>query len=191
MQRRVWTHRWLSAAFEGNKWADKNIILLTTCLLGRKPKEILGKFKLDETGFAISSCPAGNSPKSGSYIKQTDSIRVSFHRNQCEGCPYREQCSPELKKRTACMLIPLKSRRRVFQSADMSDEDKRMFITRIRNGIETVPSVIRNKYLVDKMPVRWKLKTKLFFGFKIVALNISKLIRFIRGELKCRTFSTT
>ena len=89
------------------------------------------------------------------------------------------------------MLIPLKSRRRVLQSADMSDEDKRMFITRIRNGIETVPSVIRNKYLVNKMPVRGKLKTKLFFGFKIVALNISKLIRFIRGELKCRTFSTT
>ena len=89
------------------------------------------------------------------------------------------------------MLIPLKSRRRVFQSADMSDEDKRMFITRIRNGIETVPSVIRNKYLVDKMPVRGKLKTKLFFGFKIATLNISKLIRFIRGELKCRTFSTT
>lgn len=171
--------------------ADKNIILLTTGLLGRKPKEILGKFKLDETGFAISSCPAGNSPKSGSYIKQTDSIRVSFHRNQCEGCPYREQCSPELKKQTACMLITLKSRRRVLQSADMSDEDKRMFITRIRNGIETVPSVIRNKYLVDKMPVRGKLKTKLFFGFKIATLNISKLIRFIRGELKCRTFSTT
>ena len=162
-----------------------------TGLLDCKPKEILGKFKLDETGFAISGCPAGNSPKSGSYIKQTDSIRVSFHRNQCEGCPYREQCSPELKKRTACMLIPLKSRRCVLQSADMSDEDKRTFITRIRNGIETVPSVIRNKYLVDKMPVRGKLKTKLFFGFKIATLNISKLIRFIQGELKCRTFSTT
>lgn len=89
------------------------------------------------------------------------------------------------------MLIPLKSRRCVLQSADMSDEDKRTFITRIRNGIETVPSVIRNKYLVDKMPVRGKLKTKLFFGFKIATLNISKLIRFIQGELKCRTFSTT
>lgn len=73
----------------------------------------------------------------------------------------------------------------------MSDEDNRTFIIRIRNGIETVPSVIRNKYLMDKMPVRGKLKTKMFFGFKIVVLNIIKLIYFIRGELKCRTFSTT
>ena len=64
--------------------ADKNIGLLTTGLLGRKPKEILGQFVIDETGQKITSCPAGNSPKSGSYIDQTDSIRVSFYKHQCE-----------------------------------------------------------------------------------------------------------
>ena len=88
------------------------------------------------------------------------------------------------------MLIPLKSRRRVLESTVLMNEDTRTFIARIRNGIETVQSIIRNKYRVDKMPVRGKLKTKLFFGFKVVALNISKLICFIQGELKCRTFET-
>ena len=88
------------------------------------------------------------------------------------------------------MLIPLKSRRRVIESTLLMNEDTRTFIARIRNGIETVPSIIRNKYRVDKMPVRGKLKTKLFFGFKVAALNISKLIRFINGKLKCRTFET-
>lgn len=144
------------------------IIFLTIGLLGRKPKEILVKFKLDKTGFAIRGCPARNSPKSGSYIKQTDSIRVSFHWNQCEGCPYREKGSLKLKKWTVCMLISLKSRRHVLQSTDMSDEDKRKFITRIRNGIETVQSVIRNKYLVDKMPVRVKLKLSCSLVFKLL-----------------------
>ena len=147
-------------------------------------------FELRETDCTISICPAGNSLKSSSYIKQTDSIRASFHRSQCEVCPYREQCNPELKARTAVMLIPLKSRRRVLESTVLMDEDTRTFIARIRNGIETVQSIIRNKYRVDKMPVRGKLKTKLFFGFKVVALNISKLICFIQGELKCRTFET-
>ena len=170
--------------------SEKNITLLTTGLLGRKSKEILGKFELSETDCTISRCPAGNSPKSSSYIKQTDSIRASFHRNQCEVCQYREQCNPELKTRTAVMLIPLKSRRRVLESTGLMNEDTRTFIARIRNGIETVPSIIRNKYRVDKMPVREKLKTKLFFGFKVAALNISKLIRFMRDELKCRTFET-
>lgn len=168
--------------------ADKNMNLLTTGLLGRKPKEILGKFLLDESGRQISSCPAGNVPKSGSYIKQSDSIRISFHRHQCEGCPYQSQCNPNIKKKTASLLIPLKSRRRILESAELMDEETRTLISRIRNGVETVPSVLRNKYAVDKMPVRGKLKTKLFFGFKVATLNFSKLMRFTQGKLKCRSF---
>ena len=170
--------------------ADKNITLLTTGLLGRKPKEILGQFELDESGYKIIYCPAGNVPKSGSYIKQTDSIRVSFHKHQCEGCPYQNQCNPNIKERTASLLIPLKSRRRVLESAEVMDEETRTLIGRIRNGVETVPSVLRNKYAVDKMPVRGKLKTKQFFGFKVGALNFSKLLRFTQGKLKCRSFES-
>ena len=110
--KRVWTHWWLSAVFGGNKWADKNIILLTIGLFGRRSKEIiLGKFKLDETRFAISGCPAWNNPQSSSYIKQEDSIRVSLHWNQFEGRPYKEQCSLELKKQTGRILILLNSRK--------------------------------------------------------------------------------
>lgn len=168
--------------------ADKNITLLTTGLLGRKPKEILGQFELDESGYKIISCPAGNAPKSGSYIKQTNSIRISFHKHQCEGCPYQIQCNPNIKERTASLLIPLKSRRRILESVELMDDETRTLIGRIRNGVETVPSVLRNKYAVDKMPVRGKLKTKQFFGFKVGALNFSKLLRFTQGKLKCRSF---
>ncbi len=168
--------------------ADKNIYLLTTGLPGRKPKEILARFELDESGHQISSCPAGNVPKSGSYIKQTDSIRVSFYRHQCEGCPCQSQCNPTIKERTASLLIPLKSRRRILESVELMDDETRALISRIRNGVETVPSILRNKYAVDKMPVRGKLKTKQFIGFKVAALNFSKLMRFTQGKLKCRSF---
>ena len=168
--------------------AEKNICLFTTGLLGRKPKGILGKFELDETGYKITACPAGNHPKSGSYIKQTDSIRVSFHKHQCDGCPYQSQCNPDIKTRTASLLIPLKARRRILESTEIMDDKTRTLIGRIRNGVETVMSVIRNKYMADKMPVRGKRKTKQFFGFKIAALNVSKLIRFTQGKLKCRSF---
>ena len=168
--------------------ADKNIYLLTTGLLGRKPKEILGQFDLDETGHKITSCPAGNVPKSGSYIKQTDSIRVSFYKHQWEGCPYQSKCNPNIKERTASLFIPLKSRRRILESTELMNDEIRTFIGRIRNGVETVPSILRNKYTVDKMPVRGKLKTKQFFGFKVAALNFSKLIRFTKGKLTCRSF---
>ena len=61
-------------------------------------------------------------------------------------------------------------------------------ICRIRNGVETIPSVLRRKYHVDQMPVRGKLKTKIFFGFKMFALNFSKLLLHEKGLEKCRSF---
>ena len=90
--------------------------------------------------------------------------------------------------RTAVVMVPLKSRRRILESSEIWNDATRVWIRRIRNGVETVPSVIRNKYLVDQMPVIGKLRTKQFFGFKVAALNITKLIRYTKGKLKCRTF---
>ena len=57
---------------------------------------------------------------------------------------------------------------------------------RIRNGVETIPSVLRRKYRVDEMPVRGKLKAKVFFGFKMLALNFTKLLLHERGLQKSR-----
>lgn len=71
----------------------------------------------------IASCPAGNVPKSGSYIEQTDSIRISFYRHQCEGCPYQYKCAPAIKERTASLLIPLKSRIWILESTELIDDD--------------------------------------------------------------------
>lgn len=177
------------AGEENTKLASgKNIRLMTTGLLGRKPREILGEFQVNGAGTQITGCPAGNKPKSSSYIKQTDSIRASFYRHQCEGCPYQNQCNPAIKERTAVVMVPLKSRRRILESSEIWNDATRAWIGRIRNGVETVPAVIRNKYLVDQMPVRGKLRTKQFFGFKVAALNITKLIRYTKGKLKCRTF---
>ena len=82
----------------------------------------------------------------------------------------------------------MKSRRRLLESQEIMDDHTRTLVGRIRNGVETTPSVIRNKYGVDKMPVRGRLKTKHFFGFKIAALNFKKLMRFLQGKEKCRAF---
>ena len=68
------------------------------------------------------------------------------------------------------------------------DAATRKKVGRIRNGVEAIPSVLRNKYGVDKMPVRGKLKTKQFFGFKVAALNFTKLKRFLDGKAGCRAF---
>lgn len=168
------------------KAAEKNIGLITTGLRGRKPREILTKFKLSEDGQAVLECPEGHIPQSSSYIRQTDSIRVSFPRCCCESCPHREACNAKVKARTAVLILSLSALEHTQEAIRRKDDDAMKLIGRIRNGVETVPSVLRRKYHVDAMPVRGKLKTKVFFGFKMLALNFSKLWLYERGLEKCR-----
>lgn len=166
--------------------ADKNIGLLTTGLRGRKPREILTKFKFSEDGKSVTKCPEGHTPKSSYYIWQTNSIRVSFPRCCCESCPHRTECNASIKARTSLIILSLGALAHTKEAINRRNDETAKLIGRIRNGAETIPSVLRRKYHVDDMPVRGKLKTKIFFGFKILALNFSKLWLYERGLEKCR-----
>lgn len=46
-----------------------------------------------------------------------------------------------------------------------------------RAGVEGVPSVLRRRYKVDDMPVRGLMRAKIWFGFKIWAMNINSLLK--------------
>lgn len=170
--------------------AEKNIEIVTTGLLGRKPRPILLDFKLSEDGKSVIECPEGNTPKASSYNEKNNTIRVSFLRCQCEGCPHREECLAKLKKRTAVLFLSLNARERAQEQKDREDDESLKLAGRIRNGVETLPSILRRKNNVDHMPVRGKLKTKLFFGFKVMALNFTKLHLYTRGLEKCRSFAS-
>lgn len=168
------------------KAAEKNIDLITTGLRGRKHREILTKFTLSEDGHSILSCPEGHAPKSSSYIRQSDSIRVSFPRGCCENCPHQRECNAKIKKRTALVILSIGALAHTQEVIRRRDDERIKLIGRIRNGVETVPSVLRRKYHVDSMPVRGKVKTKIFFGFKVFALNFTKLWLYERGLEICR-----
>ncbi len=166
--------------------ADKNIGLITTGLRGRKPREILTQFVLSKDGHTVIKCPEGYPPKSSSYIWQSDSIRVSFPRCYCENCPHQQECRAKIRTRTAFVILSLGALFNTEEAIRRRDDETMKLIGRIRNGAETIPSILRRKYHVDEMPVRGKLKTKVFFGFKMLALNFSKLWLYERGLEKCR-----
>ena len=171
------------------KAAEKNIGILTTGLTGRKLRKDYEQFRFSEDGTEVLACPEGKKPKRSNYNPGTRRIRVSFYKEQCENCPRRSECHPVLKVRTAVLILPSGDSRTVQEQKERrTEEEVWKLIGRIRNGIETVPSIIRNKYRVDHMPVRGKLRTKQFFSFKVAALNLTKLILHERNQEFCRTF---
>ena len=161
--------------------ASKNVDLVTTDLTGRDTDHVWGGFPFNEDGTAVTGCPAGHTPKSCSYNPSTGMCRVSFMRDQCEHCPWRMHCKPKIHKKVAVLMVGLKMKQRALSQAAMKT-DRHKLLARIRNGAETIPSILKNRYHANKMHgIRGKLRTKFFFGCKIGALNFRKLFRYRNG----------
>ncbi len=165
--------------------SKKNVGVITTGLSGKIPNEILGDFTFSDDGKEVLACPNGYAPKSNNYISQTGNVRISFDKEKCINCPYKDKCNPKIKTRTARKYVSKKASDHINQIRERRNDETYQLIGRIRNGVETIPSVMRSKYNVDKMPVRGIQRTKQFFGFKVAASNFTKLFRYTKGIEKC------
>lgn len=158
---------------------NKNVELITTSLVGRDAPDILADFEFNEEGTQVLKCPAGYEPKSCTYMKPINQCRVSFDRNHCAGCPYQDKCKPKIYKKVAKLVTSKMAHERAKIQRKMQTDEYKAY-ARLRNGIETIPSNLRNNYHLDKLP-RGKQRGKFFFGGKITALNFRKLFNFLNG----------
>ena len=163
--------------------AEKNITLITTDLPGKDVPEIIGSFVLNQEETRVIKCPMGHTPVSSSYIRQTGTCTASFTRECCADCPYRRECGAKIFKRVAKIRVTGKQIRRAVLQEKMKTEEYKLF-ARLRNGVETIPSILKNVYNVNKMSVRGKIHCKFYFGSKVSALNFRKLLGFRRGTGK-------
>jgi hypothetical protein len=163
---------------------SKNIELVTTDLLGRETKDIYADFIFSDDGQRIRLCPEGHEPKKSSFVKSNGQVRVSFPKSQCENCPHREECKPKLYKKTSAVYVSKASHERA-KAQRFTQSRQFKFLARVRNGVETVPSTLRRKYEIDRMPVRGKIRMKHLFGFKIGALNFRKLLKYLSSLDEC------
>lgn len=157
----------------------KNVELITTSLTGKAAPDILADFEFNEEGTKVLRCPAGYAPKSCCYMKAGNRCAVSFLHDQCAGCPYQNQCKPKIYKRVAKIVTSKAAHERAKIQRKMNSEEFKNY-ARLRNGVETVPSNIRNNYHLEKIP-RGKQRGKFFFGCKIAALNFRKLFNYLKG----------
>jgi hypothetical protein len=160
-----------------------NINLVTTNMQGRKPNSIYADFEFSDDGKEILRCAGGQAPAANSYNPKTGQRRATFDRQVCEGCPFQGQCRPKFNKTKTSLVLSLKSTKRAEQLRYMETEEFKE-LAKIRNGVESLPSVLRRKHHVDNMPSRGALKMKLLFGLKVAAVNFKKLLDYQSSLVK-------
>lgn len=160
--------------------SEHNLKLVTTNFTGRKPDEIYADFVFTEDGKYLIKCKNDCNPEECSYDPGNDRSVAYFQRSNCEECPYRERCQPRFLKTRVRKEVSWKSVGRAKQLQYMQTEEFSEY-AKFRNGVEAIPSLLRRRYHVDKIPVHGKNRTRLFFGFKIAALNFQKLLDYINN----------
>jgi len=153
--------------------ADNNIELVATALTGIKPPDIAADFAIEDN--EVVSCPAGHAPTDSNYNEKTGIIRAHFDKETCENCPYRDECPVIMQKKRSLVKISTAAVERAEYTRKLSTEEYKEH-ARKRNGVEGVPSILRRRYGVDRMPVRGLLRSKMWFGFKIGAINVKRVI---------------
>jgi len=157
---------------------EHHIDLITTNFTGYKPADCIAEFQFSEDGKQLIRCAKGIEPLYQVYDENNDCCRANFSKEECKTCPHLEACNPKMLKKSSRKNVSWKAVNRAEQLRFMKTEEFKKR-SDFRNGVEAIPSLLRRKYHVDKMPVRGMKPTKFFFGFKIGALNFKKLLGFL------------
>ena len=170
------------ASEENSALAKKNdISFITTSLTGTKPPEIFADFVIDNEEHRVVQCPMGNEPQSQSWNPIKDTYRAVMEKDQCANCPHRAECKAQITKYHAYVSLTVSKVEHAKAVKEIASEAYAEY-RNSRNAVEGLPSVLRRRYHVDDMPVFGLLKSKLFFGFKIAAINVKNLLKYTREQ---------
>ena len=163
------------------KAAENNMQFIPTGLVGRRTNDKRSgyrPFKIDEANRIVICCPMGHTPISSKYKRGT--YKAYFLRNHCDDCPFRPNCPVTEQKKRYMFKVSETKLHRLILEARMGTEKYRKISTK-RAGIEGVPSALRRQYDIDNLPVRGQVRSKIWLGFKIGAINCK---RYIKGSVR-------
>lgn len=160
---------------------EKNINLVTTALVGKAPDPVLADYEIDEVNKKILKCPAGHAPLSCQYKEKADRYYAHFDKGVCSKCPLRRHCGVKFQKKRGLVQLSSKTVRRAQHLKAMA-KDEYQELARQRNAVEGIPSVLRRKYQVDRMPVRGYVSSKLRFFLKVGSINIKRVIDWSKSQ---------
>lgn len=158
---------------------NKGIEINLSNMVGRKVnKDTLpvNQFVINEQSM-IMRCPAGYEPVHAKHDSKKNIYTAKFDKGACDLCLFREQCPmSEQKKYNTVRFTQLKLQSDTFRSSMNSERHKEL--SRFRAGVEGVVSALRRGFLVDHLPVRGFLHSKLWLHTKIVAYNFKMVTKY-------------
>ena len=163
--------------------ASKGILLIPTSLTGKDTNPLYADFKLSEDGKEVISCPNGCQPERQKYSERYLRTDAWFSNECCDKCPFRANCPGKRQKKTTKVTISKKIVIRSELQSSMTAEDYARY-GRERNAVESIPSIFRRKYGIDRMRTFRPCRRRSRFFLICLAYNEQKFQKFLREHQK-------
>jgi len=158
------------------KAAANNINMIPTALVGRTTaKDGSENFVVDDERHLVTACPLGHCPNKSTCNAKGD-CRATFPKELCDNCENKSNCPIIPQKKTYLFKTSKSkhSRQKLMQKMETTEYKE---IADKRAGIEGIPSVLRRRYGIDYLPVRGLVRSKVWLGLKIGAINIKRVVK--------------
>jgi len=152
----------------------KGIKMVPTNLVGGGKNSNSDKFEIDEKEHLVKKCPSGHKPINSKFKEGYH--RAHFDKKHCNNCPFRKDCPVVKQKKSYLFKVSEKTLHRCQLITKMGTSEYQE-LARKRAGIEGIPSVLRRRYKIDHLPVRGEVRSKVWLGLKISAINCKRLIK--------------
>lgn len=159
------------------------IRLVPTNFTSSRPADIFAEFVFDEAGTELISCANSVHPVLTQYNERTEVCRIKFQLSDCQNCPRQKECAPQMNRNYSWKTLSWKTVNRAQVGLFMETEEFKE-LAHFRSGVEAIPSLLRRKYRVDKIPAHGKCRTRFYYGFKIGAINFRKLLDYSSRQEK-------
>ena len=162
---------------EIEKEAEKvNIKIHPTDLTGQKEiKGNITEFEIKDN--QIKKCPRGEEPTETKYNKEKGTITAKFKKEVCEKCDHKDFCSVKIKA-TMSKVETTEKKIKYQQMLIIRTKPEYKAISRIRAGIEGIPSILRNVNKIDRRPVKGKKYLKMQFSSCLISINIKRASKY-------------
>lgn len=167
------------------KASKKGIELIAGQLTGRKQnsskKNYASVFEINEEN-CVTSCANDKKPFYSTYDDEKEVCTAKFSKKACSNCKLNKECRIQFQKKANTVRF---SKDRYLRDLYRNQMKTKEFIelTNQRAGVEGLPSVFRRVYNVDSMPVRGEVRSKFYFGFKVLASNVKKIFKNLKTAI--------
>lgn len=171
------------------KATGNNMRMIPTNLVGRQAsseKAGYEQFDINQETHMVNRCPMGHSPLDSKYKREV--YRAHFSKELCGNCPNRANCPVSEQKKQYLLEVSETKLNRIKLKAEMGTEEYQKIASK-RAGVEGIPSTLRRQYGIDHMPVRGRVRAKVWLGFKIEAINCKRYIKSRMKTIKETLFS--